>query len=229
MERILESAKAIWDYCKLSQPIKPSDYILALGSYDCAHVAVKAAALYKAGLSQKIIVSGGVPCQIFHKGEMLKGLECEIMKTILLQNGIPEKDIIMEDKARNTGDNFAFSLALIDKSASLIAVTIPFIERRVRATADIHCPHQQVCVTSFDMKFEDYVLMTLSENRAHKFMNVLVGSINRLLDYPDKGFQSFQQIPSNIFQAKNWLEYYGYKGDYQLENKAPKRHRQLKL
>ena len=66
--------------------------------------ALAAAELYLAGRVQHIIPSGGVKWDI--DGEMIS--ESHFMKRILMENGVPEEAIILENQATTTVENMIF-------------------------------------------------------------------------------------------------------------------------
>ncbi|MGC9772338.1 Uncharacterized SAM-binding protein YcdF, DUF218 family [Fervidobacterium changbaicum] len=71
--------------------------------------------LYKSK-PRKVIVTGGV---------VSKGIpEALVMKDVLLSLGVPEEDIVVEDKARNTYQNARFTHDIVkDKSITLVTST----------------------------------------------------------------------------------------------------------
>lgn len=81
--------------------------------------------LYKKGLVEKIVVTGGIG-SIF----ITRYTEAENIQTILKQSGIPAVDIILETKARNTAENALYTKELIEKNVSVILITSAFHMRR---------------------------------------------------------------------------------------------------
>lgn len=79
-----------------------------------------------------IIVSGGM-------GRDEKCSEAHVMKNYLIANGIPEGNILEEDKSTSTEENFSFSKALIDErlgtDVSICFVTTEFHVFRAKALA----------------------------------------------------------------------------------------------
>lgn len=71
--------------------------------------------------TEKIVVSGG-------QGEDEEISEAEAMKSYLVERGIPEEDIILEDKSRNTTQNLKYSREKIEecsgKSIEELNITI---------------------------------------------------------------------------------------------------------
>ncbi len=77
--------------------------------------------LYNEGFSAKIIVTGG-------KGTKDGVAVANVMKGWLVQKGVPKEDIIAEDRAGNTYENFKFTKELTEGMdiGSLIVVTNDF-------------------------------------------------------------------------------------------------------
>jgi uncharacterized SAM-binding protein YcdF (DUF218 family) len=87
--------------------------------------------LYKTGHIRKIIVSGGLG--LLRK---TKHSEAAEVKTLLLLAGVPEADILLEDKSQNTYENAQFTRALLRRHPELkkiVLVTSAFHMRRASA------------------------------------------------------------------------------------------------
>lgn len=101
--------KEIGDYMLIETPLKKADVCIVFGNHHSVHSAEQAAALYKKGYFKTILVSGGVP--------MKDGrLEADCMRDVLLAKGVPASAILVENKAKNTGENVIFSKALLEKT-----------------------------------------------------------------------------------------------------------------
>ena len=87
----------------------------------------KAIELYKAKKAPKIILSGGFTSK--------NCSEACIMKTYALEQSIPEKDLILEEKSLNTYQNAYYSVALMKryKMSKALVVTSEFHIRRTNA------------------------------------------------------------------------------------------------
>ena len=209
--------KILWDYFELKEPLNEADFILALGNFRLKDVAKRSAELYKNGLGKFIVVSGGVKRTVKINGKTIKDTEANILKRYLLDFGIEEEKIILENKARTTGGNFIETLKLLNENTmsgrSCIAVTMPFVERRARATADRQTPQLKTQITSFN---EDYDIFVGAQKRSEqiRLLNVLVGTYNRIQDYPHLGHQTSQKTPNHVKKAAEELISMGYTGDY---------------
>lgn len=89
-----------------------AECIIVLGSAKAVKYRVPAAfAAYKAGRAPKIMVCGGSLA-----GE---APEAEQMCKALLELGVPEEDIIVENASRNTIENFLFALVKLQREFTL--------------------------------------------------------------------------------------------------------------
>lgn len=86
--------------------------------------------LYQAGTIKALIISGGLG-----PGDTLS--EAEAGRNWAMDNGVPESAILLEDAARTTHQNIAFSLPLIDQHGfgSILIVSDPLHMRRAMLMA----------------------------------------------------------------------------------------------
>ncbi len=83
---------------------------------------VKSAAEYlKKNEKVRVIPTGGIT----HSGQ--EKSEAEVMKELLLKEGIAENRILLEDKAKTTEDNFIYSKAIIDSFKTGNSAKIAFL------------------------------------------------------------------------------------------------------
>ncbi|MEL6559011.1 MAG: YdcF family protein [Bacteroidota bacterium] len=81
--------------------------------------------LYKKGLIEKVVVTGGSAALLTTTKS-----ESENLEQVLIQAGIPKKDIILEIKARNTAENAIYTRELINPEEKIILITSAFHMRR---------------------------------------------------------------------------------------------------
>ncbi len=207
-----ELAKIIWDYHHLHHKLKEADLIFVLGSHDI-RVAEYASQLFLKGYAPLILFSGneGVGRDI----SGFKGTpEAERFAQIAKEAGVPEQAILIESKSRNTGENIMFSHQLLQNKnimiESLIAVQKPYMERRTFATLKAQWPQPQpdFLVTSQPISFEEYIRNPLYP--ADYTINVMVGDLQRIKEYPKLGFQIEQNIPDEVWDAWERLVALGY-------------------
>ncbi len=206
---VLDAAKLIWNYHHLNYSLEKSDCIMVLGSHDI-RVAESGAKLFLEGWAPLLLFSGGL-------GNLTKGLwdepEADKFANIALNMGVPADKILIENKSTNTSENIRFSYNLLKKEnispAKLILVQKPYMERRTFATFMKHWPDQNVkiIVTSPQINFKDYP----NENiKMDEVINIMVGDLQRIKEYPAKGFQIYQEIPDEVWNAYEKLVSLGF-------------------
>lgn len=89
-----------------------------------------AVSLYKNHYAAKILMSGGTDKETNVN-------EAETMKKIAMQAGVPETDILLEEKSNSTYENFALSQKILNKAGlhSVIIVTDPYHNARASLVA----------------------------------------------------------------------------------------------
>lgn len=206
MDEVDKCAKIIWDYMLMHQELKPMDAIFALGSND-TRVAERAADLYLQGYGEYVICSGGNG-----KASTLPKSEAEVFGDIVLTKGVPQGKIILEPNSTNTGENVIFTKKLLAQKGlnlkSFVLVQKPYMERRTFATFRKQWPEAECVVTSPQISFEQYY--NGDEDLKNRFINVMVGDLQRIKEYPAKGFQIPQEIPLDVLAAYEELVALGY-------------------
>jgi uncharacterized SAM-binding protein YcdF (DUF218 family) len=204
---IINLAKKVWSYHHLYHTVNKSDCILALGSHDL-RVANRAAELYLQAMAPVVVFSGGLGN--FTK-EMWTAPEADLFAVLAIQMGVPREAILIENKSTNTGENILFTQRLLKEHhldpESFIVVQKPYMERRAFATFKKHWPNKVITVTSPQISFEDY---PTSEIPLEKVINIMVGDLQRIKLYPDKGFQVHQDIPAEVWEAFEKLVALGF-------------------
>ena len=206
-EEITRLAKKIWDYHHVNHTLVKSDCVLALGSHD-TRVAERAADLFLQNWAPLLIFSGGL-------GNFTQGLwkeaEADLFAQIAIKMGVPENAILIENKSTNTGENILFTQRLLKERninpQSFILVQKPYMERRSYATFKKHWPDKKLIVTSPLLSFEEY---PNEEIPAEKVINIMIGDLQRIKIYPQKGFQVSQEIPEDVWQAYERLVELGF-------------------
>lgn len=200
-------AERIWDYMHLGHALTKSDLILALGSNDL-RVAEYAADLYLQGWAPRLMFSGNVGALT---RTMFDKPEAEKFADVAINKGVPASAILLEAASTNTGENIQFSRQLLaDRGITaqrIILVQKPYMERRAYATFMNFWPGIELIVTSPPISFAEYPTTQLSQETV---INIMVGDLQRIREYPAKGFQIPQVIPAEIWQAFEQLVALGY-------------------
>ena len=208
---VIELAQIVWDYHHLHHPLEKADCIFVLGSHD-TRVAERGAELYLEGWAPLLIFSGGL-------GRLTKEAwtesEASLFAQVAIQKGVPPAAILIEDQSTNTGENILFTRGMLQQKGldpqRLILVQKPYMERRTYATFQKQWPGKELWVTSPLIPFLDYPAPDLP---MEKVINIMVGDLQRIRLYAEKGFQIYQDIPANIWEAFEKLVALGY--DQQL-------------
>ena len=204
---ILSLAKLLWNYHHVDHQLEKSDCILALGSHDL-RVAERTAELYLEGWAPLVIMSGGLGN--FTK-EMWTEKEADKFAAVAIEMGVPKDATLIENKSTNTGENILFTQKLLKEKGlnprRFIVVQKPYMERRSYATFKRHWPEKELFVTSPQISFEEY---PTEEIIMEKVINIMVGDLQRIKAYPEKGFQIYQEIPTDVWNAYEKLIELGF-------------------
>lgn len=200
-------AKILWDYHHVNHQLEKSYCILVLGSHD-TRVADRGAELYLQGYAPLLIFSGGL-------GNFTQGVwdepEADKFAKIAIGLGVPEDAILVENKSTNTGENIRFTQKLLSERGldpqNFIVVQKPYMERRSLATFKKNWPDKNLLVTSPRISLDDY---PNKEIPMKMLINNMVGDLQRIKEYPEKGYQVFQEIPAQVWEAYEKLVERGY-------------------
>ena len=94
----LEPLQVLWDYLGMHQTPTKADCIVGFGNFN-TDIARRAAELYHQGYAPKILFTGGLGRNttiLFTEPEAVR------FAKVALECGVPEADIILEDKSTNT-------------------------------------------------------------------------------------------------------------------------------
>jgi uncharacterized SAM-binding protein YcdF (DUF218 family) len=85
---------------------------------------------------------------------------------------------------------------------SVLFVSKPYMERRAFATCQKVWPEVDAVCTSEPLKFEDYIQSVGDEKLV---IDMLVGDLQRIIEYPEKGFAAPQDVPADALAAYDRL------------------------
>ncbi|MFF2137859.1 YdcF family protein [Streptomyces sp. NPDC058193] len=197
-EQSWADAQLLWEYHQMHHELRPCSVAIGLGSHDLG-VADTTVDLYKRGMVPLIVFTGATSPT--SRERMPRG-EAVHYRERALELGVPSSAVLVEPKARNTGENITFSKALLEGTgsdvSSVLLVSKPYEERRAHATACRLWPGVEFVSASTAMTFGDYVE---SIGSAHLVVDMLVGALQRLLLYPDLGFTTRQAVPNSVIEA----------------------------
>lgn len=191
-------AVTIWNYHQMHHPIRPCSVAIGLGSHDLG-VATFAADLYRSGLFPILVFSGAnspTTAARFPRGEAVHFSEHAI------RLGVPASAIIVEPNAANTGQNITYSRHTLHAAGveveSVMLISKPYMERRAYATARKVWPQVEVVCASEPLTFDDY-LKSIGDEKL--VIDMLVGDLQRVIEYPTFGFAVAQDVSEDVEAA----------------------------
>ena len=209
--RIRALVEKIWAYHQLGHELRDSDAILVLCSHDTS-VAERGAELFIAGWAPLLIFSGGA-------GAITKELwqepEADLFAAIAAAMGVPRDRILIENASTNTGENVLFTRRLLEARGldlrRFILVQKPYMERRSYATFKQVWPDAELVVTSPRASLDEYLARYTNQRlTTDDVISIMVGDLQRIREYPKRGFQIPQPIPDEVWQAYEELVRAGY-------------------
>lgn len=205
----LELVQILWDYMKLNQKLEKCDCLIGLGCMDL-NVARVVAELYFKGYEDKIIFSGGYGKRT---KKVWKEAEAEKFAQIAIKLGVPEEKIYIENKATNTSENFKFIKELIEQNElpikSCMIVGRPYVEKRSKAVFQKVMPEYKGIFASENVRCEEYFNRYEGQTKREE-ISVLVGDIQRMKVYAQRGWQVEVEMPEKVWNAYEELVRRGY-------------------
>jgi uncharacterized SAM-binding protein YcdF (DUF218 family) len=209
--RIRALVETVWNYHQLNHQISRADAILVLCSHDTI-VAERGAGLFLDGWAPLLIFSGGLGAIT---SRFWSEPEADQFADIAVRMGVPRERILIENRSTNTGENVLFTKRLLAERhldpAKFILVQKPYMERRSYATFKKIWPEKEVVVTSPRLSLDEYL-----ERYSHEALSkddvisIMIGDLQRIRLYPEKGFQIHQEIPDDVWRAYDELVDAGY-------------------
>ncbi|MEU7122908.1 YdcF family protein [Streptomyces zaomyceticus] len=188
----------LWDYHHMGHTPRPCSVAIGLGSHDLG-VADAAVDLYKRGMAPLIVFTGATSPTT--RERMPRG-EAVHYRERAIELGVPASAVMVEPRARNTGENIRFSRDLLAEAgievSSVLLISKPYEERRGYATARKLWPEVEIVSASSPMTLQDYVD---SIGDARMVIDMLVGALQRLLVYPEQGFMISQTVPAEVIAS----------------------------
>ena len=207
----LQPLQVIWDYLGMHQEPKKADCIVGFGNFN-TNIARRAAELYHQGYAPRILFTGGL-------GRNTEGLlpepEAVRFAKVAMACGVPECDIILEDKSTNTKENIDFTrnklVELGLPHERILGVHQPFMERRITAAIGVYWPELDFTVTApqvtIPQYLEDSLRQGITENAA---VSVIVGDFQRMDLYAKLGYQLPHHSPEEAWTAFHQLVAMGF-------------------
>ena len=207
----LPPLQILWDYLGMHQTPEKADVIVGFGNFN-DNIARRAAELYLQGYAPKILFTGGL-------GRNTKNLlpepEADRFARVAMECGVPEGDILREDRSTNTKENILFTREMLEKLGlkhdRILGVHQPFMERRICAAMGVYWPEQSFRVTSPQVTIPEYLREAERQGMTQEgSISVIVGDFQRMDLYAKLGYQLPQEIPEEAWEAFRQLVDMGY-------------------
>jgi uncharacterized SAM-binding protein YcdF (DUF218 family) len=210
-ERIRPLVETIWQYHQLHHELSRAEAIVALCSHDTV-VAERAAQLWLDGWAPLLVFAGGLGVITRH---FWSEPEADQFARIAVAMGVPEDRILTENRSTNTGENVSFTRQLLEERGldlrRFILVQKPYMERRTYATFRKVWPEPAIAVTSPQVTMDDYLRAYSNESlSAADVVSIMVGDLQRIRVYAERGFQIPQEIPDDVWRAYEELVERGF-------------------
>ena len=207
----LPPLQILWDYLGMHQTPEKADVIVGFGNFN-DNIARRAAELYLQGYAPKILFTGGLGR---NTKNLLSEPEAERFARVAMECGVPEADILREDKSTNTKENILFTREMLEKLGlkhdRILGVHQPFMERRICAAMGVYWPEQSFRVTSPQVSIPEYLREAERQGMTREgSISVIVGDFQRMDLYARLGYQLPQEIPEQAWEAFRQLVDMGY-------------------
>ena len=207
----LQPLQVIWDYLGMHQPPQKADCIVGFGNFN-TNIARRAAQLYLEGYAPKVLFTGGLGR---NTEGMLPEPEAVRFARVAMECGVPEQDLILEDRSTNTKENIEFTRDKLRELGlphdRILGVHQPFMERRITAAMGVYWPELQFCVTSPQVTIPEYLKDAKDQGVTEEAaICVIVGDFQRMDLYAKLGYQLPQHIPEEAWEAFRQLVALGY-------------------
>ncbi|WP_329182385.1 YdcF family protein [Streptomyces sp. NBC_01477] len=191
----------------MGHELKPCSAAIALGSLDLG-VATTTADLYHARMFPTVVFTGNTSAATqarFPRGEATHYREHA------LSLGVPDEAILLEPKATNTGQNIGFSREVLENAGvavtTLLLISMPYMQRRAYATCRKLWPEAEPICVSQPLPYIEYVKTHDDEKQ---LIDMLMGDMERVMEYPKRGFAIEQHVPEEVRDAFARLRARGY-------------------
>ena len=207
----LPPLQILWDYLGMHQQPEKADVIVGFGNFN-DNIARRAAELYLQGYAPKILFTGGLGR---NTKNLLSEPEAERFARVAMECGVPEGDILREDRSTNTKENILFTREMLErlelKHERILGVHQPFMERRICAAMGVYWPEQSFRVTSPQVTIAEYLREAERQGMTREgSISVIVGDFQRMDLYAKLGYQLPQEIPEEAWEAFRQLVGMGY-------------------
>jgi uncharacterized SAM-binding protein YcdF (DUF218 family) len=207
-----QAVRTAFDYLSATDPVDatPYDAVIGFGMFDLT-LPRFCGQLYEQGLVRRIVFTGGIGAGTGNLG----GCEADVWRQVLARSHptIPDADVIVENQSTNTGENVAFTSALLRRHSAglafgtglsrVVVVASPTRLRRVGLTLRRQHPELQVTRLRPPVALEDDARLYVSQGL--DYVRHMAGELDRIVDYPRKGWIVDEPLPEAVAAARQVL------------------------
>ena len=203
------AAREIFAYLSATDapPAEPCDAVLGFGTFDLT-LAAFCGELHARGFARRIVLTGGIGAGTADLGRPeADAWRDEILR---LHPQIDPRSIIVENRSTNTAENIEFTAALLTREfpelafgrglRTALVVASPSRLRRVKLTLQKRLPELRIWrrLPAVDFDRES----ALHESKGIAYLPHLAGEIDRIRDYPTRGWIAAEPLPAEIIAAR---------------------------
>ena len=209
----MKNVQILWDFMHMHQNPEPADVIVGFGCYD-EDIPRRCAELWHQGYAPYVCFSGGLGR---NTSNLWSKSEAERFAAIAMAEGVPENRIILENKSTNSAENLLFTPKVLAEAGiraeKIIAVHKPYMEKRLWAAIQVYWPDVRAVYTSPQVTIEEHIAHAEKVGMTAKgVIETLVGDVQRMELYAEKGYQAAVEIPEAVRAAFDALVEQGYTG-----------------
>lgn len=195
MTATMRDAARLWQFlCGERHALAGSQLIIVCGSYDlrvCDH----ACGLLQRGIAPRLLITGGHGNWTRH---LWAQSEASVFADRARQHGVSDAQLLLEPHAGNFAENIAFARQLCPDVRRATFVTKPNSVRRVQQTLPIQWAGLEAAVDAPVLAFPQDISQLIG---VLGLIDEMVGDLQRLLVYPQWGFQLPLPVPADIVEA----------------------------
>ena len=209
----MKNVEILWDFMHMGHALEKADVIVGFGCYD-EDIPRRCAELFHRGFAPYVCFSGGLGR---NTDKLWSKSEAERFAAIAIAEGVPENRIILENKSTNSAENLLFTPKVLAeagvKAERIIAVHKPYMEKRLWAAMQVYWPDVCAVYTSPQVSVEEHIAHAEAIGMTAKgVIETIVGDVQRMELYAQKGYQQAVEIPDEVRTAFNALVADGYNG-----------------
>ena len=209
--RAPDAAQVLFDYLYLRDPeIAAADAVIGFGHFDLK-IPRRCLELHASGLAPLIVFSGGMGAGTADLGQPEARA---FLDEVRAQGGVDEGMVVFEDRSTNTGENVEATARLLEDEGrplgseggirTALIVANAYRQRRVDLTCRLRHPGVRWINAPPETSFDEEVAMYAEKGQ--DLGPLLSGEIQRLRDYPARGFCLPADIPPEVLAAHQRLE-----------------------